>query len=245
MKDLRLKIVDSTGHTIVSSLTDACSGCLKTSGIYERTCPTGKGMRRVGKKRDANGRDFFVCMQASGKQHQFDIAMSTLVEAFTIFASHSTEAEGEKVKRLIHDVEGVLGRSHFFALIPQNQLMDTKYQDQFKVIQEIQRKEPDKICKTLIYLHKDNQIMTHLFNVYRILDCNDMRSFKKLNWKIHGLLLNVLYLWNDDFDAKNIKVHVDPSAPVDIKVECDFDTIQAALILFLDNAQKYAQKNHQ
>ncbi len=178
-------------------------------------------------------------MQGGKKQHQFDIALSTLTEAFTVLAKHSTESEGKKVVRLIHDISGVLGRNHFYALIPQNKLMDAKYDDQMRVVKDIQKAKPDAICKTLIYLHKDNQMMSHLFTIYKVLDCDDKRRFDNTkNHKIHSLLLNVLYLWRSDFDERRVRIHV---ADSDIRVLGDFNTIQAAFILFLDNAFKYTQ----
>lgn len=241
MNDFKLKIIDSTGHTVVSNLNDTCSACfIKASNSLECKCPNGKGIRRIGKKRDAERREFFACMQGGKKQHQFDIAMSTLVESFTLFAICATEPEGGKVARLIHDVSGVLGRNHFYALIPQHRLMETKYQDQLKVVQDIQKAKPTEICKTLIYLHKDNEMMSHLFTIYKVLDCNDKSKFSKLNHKLHSLLLNVLYLWRNDFDDKKVRIHV---ADSDAKVTCDFNTVQAAFILFLDNAFKYTKHN--
>ena len=241
MKDLRLQVVDSSGHTVVHNLDVGCSDCFSgAAAAHERKCPIGRGVRRVGKTRDGDCREFFICMQGGKKQHQFDIAMSTVVEAFTLLAAHSTEPEGMKVKRLIHDVSGVLGRNHFFALVPQNKLMEAKYEDQMRMVQDIQKVKPAAVCKTLIYLHKDNLMMTHLFTIYKVLDCDDKSRFEKKSHKIHSLLLNVLYLWRDDFVEKGVRVHV---ADAEIKVICDFNTIQAAFILFLDNAFKYTQSN--
>jgi signal transduction histidine kinase len=116
--------------------------------------------------------------------------------------------------------------------------MEEKYEDQMRVVQDIQKARPDAICKTLIYLHKDNLMMTHLFTIYKVLDCNDRSRFEKKTHKVHSLLLNVLYLWRSDFDEKKVRVHV---ADSDSRVLCDFNTIQAAFILFLDNAFKYTQ----
>jgi hypothetical protein len=145
---------------------------------------------------------------------------------------HSTQMED-----FMHNVTSLNSYSiqNLFALIPQK-LLTENINKQKSTSKEIVVRNPDKTVKALLNLIKYNLAMKVEFSVFESILKPSSIPIKQ-EQHIRSLILNVLQIFIEEFESKNIEVSLDSC---DKTLILDDDAMFVSLYYILENSVKYS-----
>lgn len=91
------------------------------------------------------------------------------------------------------------------------------------------------MAKTYLRVAKNNMAMKVEFSVFDKL-MEPRPSINKEKHEIRKIILNILQIFHQDFQDKNIELHLDSS---DVELDVDFETINVCFYYIIENAVKY------
>jgi K+-sensing histidine kinase KdpD len=145
----------------------------------------------------------------------------------------------EQTKRLIHNLKSLSAKTQqeIYYLFLQNELMSSPKQSSRYMEREISR-DPKNVAKAFINILKHTAAMNAEFSAFQKLN-GEMVSLKRERHKVHKVLMNVFYLFFQEFSDKGVAAEVDRT---EIDAFFDYDSIHVCIYHLVENAAKYVKQ---
>lgn len=199
---------------------------------------------RIGKKSSNHGTVYTLSSDPryvrSYKLFKEVVDLSTVsLKSIIDFKKQVESKQIERTEEFIHNVTSLNTYSiqDLFKLIPQDKLIGN-INKQKELVNEVIIKKPNEAIATLLRLNKHNLAMKVEFSVYER-TLKPYGSVQKLEQRIRPLVLSVLQIFMQDFEAKDIEVSLDASDVSEKLLSIDNDSLFVSLFYVLDNAVKY------
>ena len=150
------------------------------------------------------------------------------------------ESSFKNTGRLIHNLTSLNAHiiQEIYSLVPQ-QLLSGRTSGHAKIIQGIISNSSHETALSLLAIAKASASMKTEFSVFKKL-FNPEPTLQKKYHQIHKVLMNILYLFFQDFSDKSVIVKITESTATGF---FDYESIHVALYHILDNAAKYTKPN--
>ncbi|WKL16661.1 ATP-binding protein [Comamonas testosteroni] len=150
------------------------------------------------------------------------------------------ESSFKNTGRLIHNLTSLNAHiiQEIYSLVPQ-QLLSDRTSGHTKIVQGIITNSSYEAALSLLAIAKASASMKTEFSVFKKLFNPDPTLQKKYH-QIHKVLMNILYLFFQDFTDKSVIVKITESTATGF---FDYESIHVALYHVLDNAAKYTKPN--
>jgi signal transduction histidine kinase len=141
-----------------------------------------------------------------------------------------------QTKRLIHNLKSLSAKTtqeiYFVAL--QSKLMESP-RDALRYLEKQVSQSPREAAKAFLEILKHNTAQRAEFSAFHKLN-GDVITLSKESHKIHKVLMNVFYLFFQDFTDKGVTVDVSHS---DMHGLFDYESIHVCIYHIVENAAKY------
>lgn len=203
---------------------------------------------RIGKKSNSHGTIYTLTTEQKYVnriklfKELVDFSIISL-KPIDLFHKKIVQQQTEKTEELIHNITSLNTYSiqDLFALIPQKSLSEN-INTQKDIIKSAIVEKPNVTISTLQKLIKYNLAMKVEFSVFERTQKPNIIS-KKISHSIRSLVLSILQIFIDDFEAKKIEVSLDAGAASEKRFEIDDDSLFVSLFYILENSLKYCCPN--
>tara|TARA_B100000795_G_C22739146_1_gene414553 strand:- start:84 stop:1136 length:1053 start_codon:yes stop_codon:yes gene_type:complete len=200
-----------------------------------------KHKARLGYETNSNGTIYIITTETkyvnSSKLFNELIKMS-IISLDTIISFNKKIAlnQNEYVQDLIHNLTSLNAYNiqDLDALIPQQNL-SKNINTQKNIIKSIIQEKPNITVETLLRLIKYNFAMKVEFSVFEKTVMKNP-NVQKIEYSIREIILSILQIFIEDFEAKKIEVSVDSNFT---RLFVDYDILFVSLYYIFDNAVKY------
>jgi hypothetical protein len=200
-----------------------------------------KHKAKLGYETNSNGTIYIITTETkyvnSSKLFNELIKMS-IISLDTIISFNKKIAlnQNEYVQDLIHNLTSLNAYNiqDLDALIPQQNL-SKNINTQKSIIKSIIQEKPNITVETLLRLIKYNFAMKVEFSVFEKTVMKNP-NVQKIEYSIREIILSILQIFIEDFEAKKIQVSVDSNFT---RLFVDYDILFVSLYYILDNAVKY------
>lgn len=203
---------------------------------------------RIGKKSNSHGTMYTLTTEPKylnrTKLFKELVDFSILsLRSFKSFHESIVQLQTKKTEELIHNITSLNTYSiqDLFALIPQKSLSEN-INTQKEIIKSAIAEKPNITISTLQKLIKYNLAMKVEFSVFERTQKPNAIG-KKISHSIRSLVLSILQIFIDDFEAKNIEVSLDAGEASERRFEIDDDSLFVSLFYILENSLKYCCPN--
>lgn len=144
-------------------------------------------------------------------------------------------AEGQ-TKRLVHNLKSLSAKiaQEIYYIALQDKLMASP-KESLNYLERQVRDSPKEAAQALLAILKYQTAQKTEFSAFNKLN-GEIGQLKKETHKIHKVLMNVFYLFFNDFTDKHVQVEVQPS---EIQAYFDYDSIHVCVYHLVENAAKY------
>ena len=145
-----------------------------------------------------------------------------------------------QTKRLIHNIKSLTAKTaqEIYYIALQNKLIESP-KETLKYLEKQVLENPRDTAKALLEILKHNTAQRTEFSAFQKLN-GEIVTLKKESHRIHKVLMNVLYLFFQDFTDKNVTVRLEQS---DVHGFFDYDSIHVCIYHLIENAAKYIMPN--
>lgn len=205
-------------------------------------------LARIGKKTNSHGTVYTLTTEPKYVnriklfKELVDFSIISL-RSLTSFQESIVQTQTKITEELIHNITSLNTYSiqDLFALIPQKSLSEN-INTQKDIIKNSIAEKPNVTISTLQKLIKYNLAMKVEFSVFERTQKPNAVG-KKISHSIRGLVLSILQIFIDDFEAKKIEVSLDAGEASERRFEMDDDSLFVSLFYILENSLKYCCPN--
>ncbi len=220
----------------------------ESSTPFEITIDGSNFAARIGKKQNSHGTIYTLTTESKYVnriklfKELIDLSIISL-KPLELFHKSIVQLQTKKTEELIHNITSLNTYSiqDLFALIPQKSLSEN-INTQKDIIKGAITEKPNVTISTLQKLIKYNLAMKVEFSVFERTQKPNVVS-KKISHSIRGLVLSILQIFIDDFEAKKIEVSLDAGEASERRFEIDDDSLFVSLFYILENSLKYCCPN--
>ena len=240
------RIVNNKGEQILNTLIDAnCATCIHSyavEGYANIVCPLDNIRKRLAYRKNTHI-ELCVCSDMSKTTKLFKDEVNSimygskaLINIADSIRKSVVDETSQRVNRVIHNLKSINAHAiqELYTLVPQDQLLKN-VKENSKIVEGIIKKNTTKAAITFFRMAKYNMSIKAEFSIYEKLLLGNV----KLNVQEHNIrdvVMIVLYMFFNDFSAKNVYVEV-----IDFyeKISFDFESFQIAVYHIIENAAKY------
>jgi hypothetical protein len=205
-------------------------------------------LARIGRKSNSHGTIYTLTTESKYVnriklfKELVDFSILSL-KPLTLFQESIVQSQTKKTEELIHNITSLNTYSiqDLFALIPQKSLSEN-INTQKDIIKNAIAEKPNVTISTLQKLIKYNLAMKVEFSVFERTQKPNAVG-KKISHSIRALVLSILQIFIDDFEAKKIEVSLDAGEASERRFEMDDDSLFVSLFYILENSLKYCCPN--
>lgn len=240
---MRYRLVNKNNETIYCNLLENEKSIINE--IKNESTLFREGRLRFGVIKSKNGVSYASSSRSDYlKSSQKFKTTHNAIHSSIEFVIHSIEKQQESsfknTGRLIHNLTSLNAHiiQEIYSLIPQ-QLLSDRTSGHAKIIQGLITNSSHETALTILAIAKASASMKTEFSVFKKL-FNPEPTLQKKYHQIHKVLMNILYLFFQDFTDKSVTVKITESTATGF---FDYESIHVALYHLLDNAAKYTKPN--
>lgn len=144
-------------------------------------------------------------------------------------------------RRLLHNLTSLNAHNmqEIYSLFPQ-ELLSKKTSGQILIVENIIKQDIREAALAFLRIDKNNAAMKTEFSVFnKLFEINP--KLQKKTHNVHKVLMNVFYLFFNDFTDKDVHVVID--AVGEQTAYFDYESIHVAFFHLIENAVKYVKPN--
>lgn len=165
------------------------------------------------------------------------LASANKVNTAIVLAREKAESQ---TKRLIHNLKSLTAKTaqEIYLLARQDKLMES-YRGSIKYLTKEIEENPESVAKALLSILKHQAAQKAEFSAFQKLN-GEVGLLKPASHSVHKVLMNIFYLFFNDFTDKHVRIDVQATA---LEACFDYDSIHVCIYHIVENSAKYIKEN--